>query len=255
MTTELVHLDVADRVATITLDSPHNRNALSRRLLTELAGRLRAAETDDAARVVLLRSADPVFCSGADLSEALTGDVEDGGRQVVALQAQIAALAKPVVVELRGAVRAGGLGLVAAADIVLAAESATFALTEVRLGLAPSVISLSLLERVPPRALADVILSARTFGAVEAARMGLVTRTVPDAELPDLVRTTLAEIARGNPQGLAAAKRLLNRALVARIERDGEQVARESAALFTSTAAQQAIQTFLRRSAPSPGRS
>ncbi len=248
---ELVHLTVADRVATITLDSPHNRNALSRQLVTELGAHLAAAEVADEATVVLLRSAHPVFCSGADMTEvSQASTVEsamEGPRHMVRLQRQIAGLAKPVVVGLNGPVRAGGVGLVGAADVVIAAESVTFALTEVRLGLAPWVVSLSLLARLTPRAAADVFLSGRTFDAQEAARIGLVTRAVPDADLDTAVRDVLAGLVAGSPQGLAETKRLLNEELVSRIDRDGERVAARSAELFGSPAAQEAMRAFLSR--------
>ena len=88
---ELVHLDIADSVATITLDSPHNRNALSRQLVTELFGHLETAERDDSVRVVLVRSSGRVFCSGADLSEASTQGMEEGAREIVRLQRTIVA--------------------------------------------------------------------------------------------------------------------------------------------------------------------
>ncbi len=242
----LVRLEVADRVATITLDSPHNRNALSRLLVTELEAALTAAEGDAEARVVLLRSSHRVFCSGADLTEATPESIVEGPRAMVRLQRQIAALAKPVVVELAGPVRAGGVGLVGAADVVIAAESVTFALTEVRLGLAPWAISLSLLARIAPRAAADVFLSARTFTADEAARMGLVTRAVPDGTLAEAVQQSLAELAQGSPQGLAETKRLLNAEMLARIDAEGAAVAARSAELFASPEAQQAFRAFLR---------
>ncbi|MEU4164160.1 enoyl-CoA hydratase-related protein [Actinoplanes sp. NPDC026670] len=244
-----VLLDVAAGIATITLDSPHNRNALSRQLMTELSGHLTAAGQDPEVRAVLLRSSGRVFCSGADLTEARAGLGADGPRAIVGLQRQIATLPKPVVVELAGPVRAGGLGLVGAADVVIAAESVTFALTEVRLGLAPSAISLSLLERLTPRAAADVFLSGRTFDAAEAAAIGLVTRCVPDAGLAAAVAGTLAELAEGSPQGLAETKRLLTAGLVARIDRDGEEAAARSAELFASPEAQQAMRAFLSRRA------
>src|SRR4051794_29879215 len=110
--TELVHLDIADGVATIMLDSEHNRNALSRQLVTELGERLATAEIDAAANVIVLRSAHRVFCSGADLSEAADGGMEQGAQALVDLQRAIATSAKPVVVMLAGPVRAGGLGVV-----------------------------------------------------------------------------------------------------------------------------------------------
>jgi enoyl-CoA hydratase/methylglutaconyl-CoA hydratase len=244
---ELVHLDVADGVATITLDSEHNRNALSAQLVRELGERLAAAEADADVRAVLLRSAHRVFCSGADLSEASEGGMETGARTLVDLQRAIATSAKPVVVALAGPVRAGGLGLVGAADVVVAAASVSFQLTEVRLGLAPSVISLSLLPRLTPRAASDLFLTARRFDAAEAAEIGLVTRVVDDEALDQAVRDVLADLAQGSPQGLRETKQLVNRDLVARIDALGDDVAAQSARLFGSDEARAAMRAFLSR--------
>ena len=245
--TELVHYTVADEVGTITLDSPHNRNALSRQLVTELVAHLASAASDDAVKVVLLRSADRVFCSGADLSEA-TGDANgpgEGVKAIVQLQRLIATLPKPVVVELKGPVRAGGLGIVGAADLVVAAESVTFALTEVRLALAPSVISLSLLTRFTSRAAADLFLTGRTFTAAEAADVGLITKVVPDEGLADEVDAVMADLRKGYPQGHRETKLLLNHDLIARIDALGDEVAAQSARLFGSEQAREAILAFL----------
>lgn len=245
--TELVHLAVADQVATITLDSDHNRNALSRQLVSELTGHLTSAGSDEAVKAVLIRSAGTVFCSGADLSEASSGGMVEGAQAIVTLQRQIATLDKPVVVELGGPVRAGGLGIVGAADIVIAAESVTFQLTEVRLGLAAAVISLSLLPRFTDRAAADLFLTARKFDAAEAARVGLITRAVPDAELQADIAGVLGDLVKGYPQGLRESKKLLNHDLVARIDALGEQVAAQSAALFGSDEAREAMTAFLNK--------
>ena len=244
--TELVHLAVADEVATITLDSPHNRNALSRQLVTELVARLESAADDAAVKVVLLRSADRVFCSGADLSEVAGADAAtEGVMAIVQLQRLLATLPKPVVVELQGPVRAGGLGIVGAADIVVAAESVSFALTEVRLALAPSVISLSLLTRFTSRAAADLFLTGRTFTADEAKAVGLISRVVPDDELVDGVAGVITDLRAGYPQGHRETKSLLNHDLVARIDSLGNEVAAQSARLFGSDEAQAAIVAFL----------
>ncbi|MFT4187810.1 MAG: enoyl-CoA hydratase-related protein [Aeromicrobium sp.] len=245
--TELVHLDTADGVATITLDSEHNRNALSRQLVTELIGHLDTAVADDAAKVVVLRSAHRVFCSGADLSEAATTDPTEGARAMVGLQRQIATAPKPVVVVLGGPVRAGGLGIVGAADVVLAAESVNFALTEVRLAVAPAIISLTLLERFSSRTAADLFLTGRKFSAAEAVAAGLVTRAVPDEELETALADLLADLAQGYPQGFRETKLLLNHDLVARIDTLGEDVAAQSARLFASDEAREAIMAFLSR--------
>jgi enoyl-CoA hydratase len=245
--TELVHLAVADGVATITLDSEHNRNALSRQLVSELTAHLATAEADDAARVIVLRSAHRVFCSGADLSEASAAGMEAGALALVALQRTIAASAKPVVVVLAGPVRAGGLGLVGAADVVLAAASVSFALTEVRLALTPAVISLSLLERLDSRAASELFLTGRTFDATEACAAGLVTRVVADAELDTALDAVLMDLAQGRAQGFRETKLLLNRDLVARIDALGAEVAAQSARLFGSDEAREAMLAFLAR--------
>ncbi len=244
--TELVHHDVADGVGTITLDSPHNRNALSRQLVTELFAALEAARSDDSA-VVVLRSADRVFCSGADLSEATEGAMEQGTRALVDLQRLIVTHPKPVVVRLAGPVRAGGLGLVASADIAICSDDVTFAFTEARLGVAPAVISLTVLARMTSRAAFDTYLTGRTFEAAEAAAMGLVTRSVPADELDDEIARVCDDLRQAHPQGLAETKALLAREVVARIDAGADDMAALSARLFASDSAREAITAFLQR--------
>jgi enoyl-CoA hydratase/methylglutaconyl-CoA hydratase len=244
---ELVHYEVEGPVATITLDSPHNRNALSRQLVTELFERIERAAADDAVRVLRLTSADRVFCSGADLSEATTVGMEEGARRIVELQRLICTLPKPVVVELTGAVRAGGIGIVAAADVAIAAEEATFALTEVKLGLAAAIISLTVHHRMDPRSAALTTLGGEVFSGSDAASYGLVTRAVPGSDLAGEVARVCASLATGAPQGLRESKAILNRDLVARIDAHGEEMAALSARLFASDEAREAMTAFLSR--------
>lgn len=243
--TALVRFEVQGPVATITLDSPHNRNALSRRLVTELAAELERAEAADDVRVVLLRSSGRVFCSGADLSEAATAGMSVGTSAIVGLQRFIVAMSKPVVCRLDGPVRAGGIGLVAAADVVIAAANATFALTEVKLGLTPAVISLTVLPRMTSRAAAWACLSGETFTAEDAVPMGLVTRAVSQEQLDETVETVCAQLATGAPQGLRETKALLARDLLDRIDARAEEMAALSARLFGSDAAHEAMTAFL----------
>ena len=244
---ELVHYEVAGPVATITLDSPHNRNALSRQLVTELFGHLQTADADPDVRVVLVQSAGKVFCSGADLSEATSEGMEEGARRIVELQRLIATMGKPVVTGLHGAVRAGGIGIVAASDIAIAAEDATFALTEVKLGLAAAIISLTVHHRMNPRAAALTTLGGEVFTGAEAAAYGLVTTAVPADRLDAEVERVCASLATGAPQGLRESKRILNRDLVDRIDAGGEEMAALSARLFGSEAAREAMTAFLNR--------
>ena len=244
---ELVHYDVDGPVATITLDSPHNRNALSKQLVTELFGHLGTAEADAAVRVVLIASAGRVFCSGADLSEATADGMEEGARRIVDLQRLIVSMDKPVVVRAYGAVRAGGIGIVAAADVAIAGESATFALTEVKLGLAAAIISLTVHHKMLPRAAALTTLGGEVFSGADAAAYGLVTLAVPDESIDERVAAVCASLATGAPQGLRESKRILNADLVARIDAKGAEMAALSARLFASDEAREAMTAFLSR--------
>jgi enoyl-CoA hydratase/methylglutaconyl-CoA hydratase len=243
----LVRLEVEGARATVTLDSQHNRNALSRRLVTELFAALEAAEADADVRVVALLAAGPVFCSGADLSEATAEGMEEGARRIVELQRYIATMSKPVVTRVHGAVRAGGIGIVAASDVAIAQENATFALTEVKLGLAAAIISLTVHARMNPRAAALTTLGGEVFSGAEAAAYGLVTEAVPAVALSARVAEVCAQLATGSPQGLRESKAILNRDLVARIDAHGEEMAALSARLFASDAAREAMNAFLNR--------
>src|SRR3954453_7006648 len=176
----LVRTVTAAGVATLTLDSPANRNALSTPLMRELLDALGAALTDAAVRVVVLSHTGPVFCSGADLKE--TAEARAAGRVPAELLADVLAalweFPKPVVCRVGGPARAGGLGLIAAADIAVCTREATFAFTEVRLGVIPAVISATVLPRLSPRAAAELYLTGEVFDGTRAERVGLVTAAV-----------------------------------------------------------------------------
>jgi len=245
--TELVHYAAAEGIASLTFDSPHNRNALSRQLVSELYDGLERAGADDEVRVVVIRAEGKVFCSGADLSEASSGSMEEGARGIVELQRRIVEFPKPVVTRVHGAVRAGGIGIVAASDIAIAAEDATFALTEVKLALTPAAISLTVLPRMTSRAAALTALGGETFTGAEAATYGLLTKAVPGDQLDAEVDRICASLATGHPQGLRETKQLLARDLVARIETQGDDLAALSARLFGSDAAREAMLAFLSR--------
>jgi enoyl-CoA hydratase/methylglutaconyl-CoA hydratase len=246
-TDALVRYHIAGRVASLTLDSPANRNALSRRLVTDLDEGLDRGYADPDASVLVLRSAGPVFCSGADMAEAVEDGMEVTSRALVALLRKVVAGPKPVVAVVHGPVRAGGIGLVAACDVAVASVDATFALTEVRLGLAPAVISLTVLPRMTSREAALACLGGDVFDGAAAQRAGLVTRAVPSQSLDDTVREVCAALAKGHPQGLRETKRLLAAPLLSRIDAHGEEMAALSARLFGSPDARAAMEAFLAR--------
>jgi enoyl-CoA hydratase/carnithine racemase len=243
--TELVHVETAEGLGTVTLDSPHNRNALSRQLVAELFDALDRVERDEDVKVVLLRSADRVFCSGADLSEASADGMVEGARRIVELQRRIVASPKPVVVRLDGPVRAGGIGIVAAADLAIAASAANFALTEVRLGLAAAVISLTVFHRMSSRAGTRAVLTGETFDAATAADWGLVTEVSEDVD--GAVERVVTDLLKGHPQGLRESKRVVNVELLDKLERRGDEMAELSGSLFGSDAAREAMLAFLSR--------
>jgi enoyl-CoA hydratase len=245
---ELVHLVIDGGIATITLDSPHNRNALSSQLVTELTDRLRAAEEDASARAVVLTHTGSTFCSGADLSEARSGSMSGTASTLLSLMRAIIDLGKPVIAKIDGNSRAGGLGLIGACDIVVAGPGCSFALTEVRLGLAAAVISVALLPRVDARAAARYYLTGETFDSSEALRIGLVT--IVAADVDEAVAAVAGQLLLGSPQGLAESKRLTTAQVREAIDRDGDRMVELSARLFASEEAHEGMVAFLERRPP-----
>ncbi len=212
MSEEFVHLEVAGGVATITLDSPANRNALSRALMSGLETSLEAALTDDRARLIVLTHTGPVFCSGADLKEMRGGGPPGqpaGPGGLVTILKTIWRSPKPVIARIGGPTRAGGIGLIAACDMAVAVEDATFAFSEVRLGLIPAIISVVVLPKLGVTKGMELFLTGETFDAVEAARLGLLNAAVPGDQLDETVDGYVASVLKGAPGALRGCKRLV----------------------------------------------
>ena len=206
----VLQASVTRGVATLTLDSPANRNALSRAMRAQLRTALADALADDAVRAVVLDHTGRVFCSGMDLSEAAGAAGEDQGvREFPDLLELVWSAPKPVVAAVRGPARAGGVGLLAACDVVVAGSSATFAFSEVRLGLVPAVISAVVLPRMAPHVAHRLMLTGQVFDAGAAAAGGLVDLVVPDADVDAEVCAQLVHLTAGAPSALAETKRLL----------------------------------------------
>ena len=247
---ERVHLEVADGIATITLDSPQNRNALSRQLVSELARSLESSRDDQRVRAVTLTATGTVFCSGADLTEAANGGGAGGPRFAGVLET-IWEFPKPIVVKLNGHVRAGGLGLVAGADIVVAPSDATFAFAEVRIGVAPAMIAVLCMRRMTPRALGRYLLTGERFDADAAVEAGLVTQAVGRSQLDAVVEGVLDDLRTTEPKAVAETKALL-RDLAELGVTDGLAHAEAvSARLFASPEAAEGIAAFAQKRQPS----
>ncbi len=238
--------------ARLTLNSPHNRNALSSTLVAQLHAGLRQATDDPAVRAVVLGHTGTTFCAGADLSEASGGDPAEmaAGRaeELTALLRAVIESPRPVIAAVDGNVRAGGLGLLGACDIAIAGPSSTFALTEARIGVAPGIISLTLLPKMSARAAGRYFVTGETFDAAEAAAIGVITVSTTDVD--DAVAGLVEAIGRGSPQGLAASKALTTAEMLRRFDRDAERLAADSARLFVSEEAQEGMLAFLQKRPP-----
>jgi methylglutaconyl-CoA hydratase len=209
-TPEVVHYVVAGGVATITMDSPRNRNALSAAMRRQLRDALQRAAADEAARVVVLTHTGPVFCAGMDLKEtAVAKPGSEGVRELPEILQRVAHCPKPVVARLAGPARAGGVGIMAACDIAVAVPTASFAFTEVRIGLIPAVISVPVLARLSPVAARELLLTGEVFGAERALAIGLVNAVAEPDHLDAEVRRYTDALLAGGPGALAGTKKLL----------------------------------------------
>lgn len=243
---EVVHLAVQSGIATVTLDSPANRNALSAGLRAQLHHALHRTVDDDAVRVVVLDHTGSVFCSGMDLKEP----GNQGVTEFTQILQRLATHPKPIVAKLAGPARAGGIGIVAAADIAVAAHGATFAFPEVRLGLVPAVISVTALPRLLPRAAQELFLTGETFDAARAVTVGLLTSAVPADQLDAEVARYTSLLTQGAPEALALTKQLLRRGDTTTMAEDFAAMLDLSAQRFTSAEGQEGIRAFTEKRPP-----
>ncbi|MFF7470945.1 enoyl-CoA hydratase family protein [Streptomyces sp. NPDC008092] len=229
----------ARAVTTLSLDATATRNALSAALVAGLAEALTDCAKDPDVRAVVLTHTGNTFSAGADLRDPPDPDA------LVGLLRQIVELPKPVVARITGHVRAGGLGLLAACDIAAASTDSTFAFTEVRIGVAPAVISLPLLPRTDPRTLARYYLTGERFDPAEAVRLGLLTTTADDVDTA--LAPVLDGLRRSAPEALAETKQLLTARVLETFDRDAATLTALSARLFSSDQAREGMTAFLER--------
>ena len=241
-------------VVTVTLSRPERRNALDPALLQELTAAFTGLTDEDDVRAVVLRGAGPAFCAGADLdwmaaSRELSWEenVADAQRMAAAFEA-IDACPKAVVVRVHGPAVGGGAGLVACADVAVAAEGTTFAFSEVRLGLLPATISPYVLRAIGPSATRALFTTGRRFDADEARRLGLVHDVASEDRLDDTVAEVVAALLEAGPAALLACKQLVRDATSAWTLDDlPERIARAR----TGAEGREGVAAFLERRSPS----
>ncbi len=249
---EPVRLEISGDVATITLDRPENRNALSAELVGRLCDHLGTAMSDDAVRVVVLTNTGTTFCAGADLSAERPGPGTAGGngRDFTDVFRLVLDGPKPVVGRIAGHCTGGGVGLAAACDLSVIVEDAIVGFTEVRIGVAPAVISVVCLPKLSRADAAELFLTGRRLPAARAVEVGLLTRAVPAGQLDATVEGVIDELRRGAPGAMAATKELIARVPSMARDEAFAWTAERSAALFAGEEATAGIAAFRQRREP-----
>ncbi len=244
---------VVDRsVATISLDSPERKNSLSPSLVTELADRLDEAMADDSVRVIVLTNTGNTFCAGADLKSAAPGAKAAGRtRSFVEVFQAIQNGPKPVIGKINGHATGGGVGLVAVCDISVMRDDAKIGFTEVRIGVAPAIISVVCLPKMSRANATELFLTGDRIPPARAAEVGLINRAVPAADLDSVVEGFVDQLILGGPNALAFAKRLVHEVPTMTADEAFTWTAVQSAALFTKDEAKSGIAAFRNRE-PAP---
>ena len=242
-------------LATLTLNRPDKRNAISYELINDL---LRAFDevAKSSAQVLIITGAGKAFCSGMDLEnlKALIGrtpeqNLEDS-RTMVGLFRSLYEFPKPTIAAVNGAAIAGGTGLALLCDFTLAVPEAKFGYTEVRIGFVPAIVSTFLLRQVGEKIARDLLLTGRLFDAQEALRIGLISEIVPPEKLMDRARAIAAQLMENSPISLARTKRLLTDHARAELDAQIDHAIRENAGIRATADFREGVTSFLEKRKP-----
>ena len=253
----MLQTEIKDGVATLCMNRPEVHNAFDDALIAAMTAELHRLDRLPEARVIVLAANGKSFSAGADLNwmrRMAKYSEEENVRDAMALAGLMRTLdgvKKPTVARVQGAAFGGGVGLVACCDIAIASTEAAFSLSEVRLGLIPSVISPYVIAAIGEREARRYFLTAERFDAVEARRIGLVHDVVDSGALDEAVAKIAGHLLRGGPQALAAAKRLI--ADVSRRSMDdalSAETARRIAAIRVGSEAQKGLAAFFEKRKP-----
>jgi methylglutaconyl-CoA hydratase len=252
---DAVLLDVADGVATITLNRPEQKNRLDPASMMSLVEMIGRATDDDAVRSVVITGTGNTFCAGADLLAAVNADADGftgtGPELLVRVLTSMLDCPKPIIAKVQGHVAGGGNGLVAACDLAVASADARFAFSEVRVGVAPSVISVVCLAVMHRRDAQELLLTGERVDADRVLRAGLLTSVVPADGLDAAVAALTEQIRAGGPEAMANTKELLRRVPTMERTEAFTWTAEKSAGLFSSDEAREGMTAFLQKRKPS----
>jgi methylglutaconyl-CoA hydratase len=244
-----------DRVATVTLNRPEKRNAISFELIDDLLGALDEIATS-AALVLILTGAGKAFCSGMDLAnlKSLMGrspeqNLKDSETMVRLFRA-LYEFPKVTIAAVNGPAIAGGTGLAVLCDFTLAVPEAKFGYTEVKIGFVPAIVSTFLLRQVGEKHARDLLLTGRIIGVEEALRMGLINEVVPADRLITRARELAAQIMENSPTSLVLTKRLLSEHARAELDQQIVAAVRENAAIRETKNFREGVTSFLEKRKP-----
>ena len=244
------------QVATLTLNRPEKRNAISTPMIEDLVAALGTAEADKSVRVVILTGAGKAFCSGMDLEtlQALAKQTAEqnlaDSRRMAKMFHLVYSFPKPLITAVNGAAIAGGCGLATLSDFTLAVPEAKFGYTEVRIGFIPALVSVMLRRQVGEKRARDLLLSGRIIDAAEAFRLGLVTEITPPDGLMNRAREVANTLLEASPTSLALTKRLLLRYDEEQLRRELELATQENAQIRATDDFREGLASFLEKRPP-----
>src|SRR6266436_5240851 len=255
MTYTTIQLSVDSGVATVTLNRPEKRNAVSFTLVEELLAALDEIE-QSSAQVVILTGAGKAFCAGLDLDELknLLGKTQDENVQDSSRMGRIFRrvydFPLPTIAAVNGAAIAGGTGFATMCDFTLAVPEAKFGYTEVRIGFVPAIVSSILVWQVGHKIARDLLLSGRIFDAAEASRLGLVNEVVAPERLMVRARELAAQLMENSPSSVRATKRLINGFIGEQLDRQISAAVQDNARIRTTADFREGISAFLEKRRP-----
>jgi methylglutaconyl-CoA hydratase len=256
VTFERLEVQIDGRVARVWLNRPEVRNAFDGLMVTELRRAVFDLHEVDPVRVIVLGGRGESFCAGADLQwmKAMAGfDRNENLREAQALADLFFTVydsPKPIVARVHGAALGGGAGLVAAADIPVAALGTQFGFTEVRLGILPAVISPYVIRKIGESAARELFLTGERFEAVKAQEIGLVRAAVPEEDLDTVVEGRVTELLKAGPRAMAEAKALIREVAWRRIEDVQRYTVERIADVRVSPEGQEGMRAFLEKRKP-----
>jgi len=251
-----LQVEIRESCGYVTLNRPEVRNAFHAELIRELTDCFRALGHDESVRAIVLAGAGKVFCAGADanwMRASVEYTPEENYRDALRMAEMLQVIDEcpvPVIARVQGAALGGGVGLIAACDIVVAADDALFAFSEVRLGIVPAVISSFVLRKIGVSHARRYFLTGERFSARRAQEIGLVHEVIPPEELDAAVEQILGEILKNGPRAVREAKALIRRLPTIPPEKVREHCAETIARLRASEEGQEGLRAFLEKRPP-----